>query len=107
MYTQEDRSSDDYTPTAQGHDSGGADDYNPDHYTQREINYGQRRINYALTVVDKKLAAALQALKAAIAATPGCGQIDFRAVDAAIADVYATNERVAGIKPPGCDPSWS
>lgn len=105
MFTQEDRSSDD-SSLSHSHESGGAQNYDPQQYGQPAINEGQRTINYALTVVDKKIAAALQAFKTAIAATPGCGQIDFRAVDEAIADVYKTSNRVADIKPPGCAPTW-
>lgn len=91
MHSQEDRSSDDYDPAQHG---------------QPAINDGQRYINYGLTVVDKKIAKALEAFKAAIAATPGCGQVDFSAVDEAIADVYNTSKRVADIKPPGCATTW-
>ena len=106
MYSQEDRSSDDQSLSAHGQDSGGGSDYDGAQHSQPAINEGQRYINYALTVVDKKIGKALEAFKAAIEATPGCGQIDFRAVNEAIADVYKTSKRVADIKPPGCATGW-
>jgi len=106
MYSQEDRSSDDHNVSAHGQESVGGSDYDGAQHSQPEINEGQRIINYALTVVDKKIAKALEAFKASIAATPGYAQIDFRALDEAIADVYETSRKVADIKPPGCATTW-
>jgi hypothetical protein len=81
-------------------------EYDPQDFSQQAINRGQRQINFALTVVDEKLAKALGALRDAIAQTPGLGRADFDLVDEAIADVYNTSNKVADIKPPGCDPMW-
>lgn len=83
------------------------DDYNPDDYSQSDINKGQRKINYALTLVDEKLAKAIEALRNAVEAIPGAKQhIDLEAIDKAIKDAVDTSKQVAGIKPPGCDPTW-
>ena len=109
MFPSEDHSSN-YNPTA--HNEPGTnemayvDDYNPDDYTQDEKNAGQRKINYALTVVDYKLAKALKALTEAIATLPAAHNLDLNAVNEAIKEAVETSHQVAGIKPPGCDPSW-
>ena len=81
-------------------------EYDPQDFSQQAINRGQRQINFALTVVDEKLAKALGALRDALARTPGLARVDFDLVDEAIADVYNTSNKVADIKPPGCDPMW-
>jgi hypothetical protein len=81
-------------------------EYDPENYTQAEINSGQRKINYALTLVDEKLAKAIEALRDAIAALPTAQHIDLGDLNKAIKDAVDTSREVAGIKPPGCDPSW-
>jgi len=81
-------------------------DYNPDNYTQADINKGQRKINYALTLVDEKLAKAIEALRDAIAALPPAHNINLEDVNKKINDALDTSKKVAGIKPPGCDPQW-
>jgi hypothetical protein len=81
-------------------------DYTLEDFSQSAINNGQRKINYALTVVDKKLAVAIEALRDVIEALPPSHNMNLDAVNKAIMDVYKTSERVASIKPPGCDTSW-
>jgi hypothetical protein len=82
-------------------------DYTPEDFSQSAINNGQRKINYALTVVDKKLATAIEALRDVIVALPVAHNVNLGALNQAIIDVYQTSEKVASVKPPGCDPSWS
>ena len=79
-------------------------EYAPEDFSQLAINRGQRKINYALTMVDEKLAKALEALRDAIAALPAAHNIDLKGVNEAINDALETGRKVAGIKPPGCDP---
>ena len=81
-------------------------EYKPEDHSQGAINAGQRKINYALTVVDEKLIKALEALRDVIEALPPSHNINLDAVNKAIIDVYKTSEKVASIKPPGCDPRW-
>lgn len=81
-------------------------EYNPQDFSQLAINNGQRKINYALTLVDKKLAAAIESLRDTIAALPAAHNMNLDDLNEAISDVYETSEKVASIKPPGCDPSW-
>ena len=109
MFPSEDHSS---TSNATGQNQPGNtqmeyDDYNPDDYTQADINKGQRKINYALTLVNEKLVKALEALRNAVVAIPGARQhIDLGAIDKAIKEAEDLRRMVAGIKPPGCDPDW-
>lgn len=105
MYPSEDHSSN-YSPTSHNQPGTTQMEYNPDDYTQPEINKGQRKINYALTLVDEKLAKAIEALRDAVAALPAAHNIDLDEVNKAIDDALDTSRRVAGIKPPGCDPQW-
>src|SRR3712207_1451922 len=104
MYTP-DQSSENYKPSP-AQPGATQTEYAPEDFSQSAINRGQRRINFALTVVDEKVARALQLMRNAIAATPAGRDIDFDAVDEAIADVYQTSRRFADIKPPGCDTTW-
>jgi hypothetical protein len=105
MFPSEDHSSN-YNPT--GHNQPGTTqmEYAPEDFSQSAINSGQRKINYALTLVDEKLAKALEALRDAIAALPTAHNIDLQEVNEAINEVYDISQKVAGIKPPGCDPDW-
>ena len=107
MFPSEDHSSN-LNPT--GHNQPGTTqmdyDYNPDNYTQADINKGQRKINYALTLVDEKLAKAIEALRDAIRALPATHHINLVEVNNAISEAYGYSHQVAGIKPPGCDPEW-
>jgi hypothetical protein len=105
MYTSEDHSQN-YNPTTHTQTGTTRVEYAPEDFSQAAINRGQRKINYALTVVDQKLVKALGLLRNAIAATPAGRDIDFDAVDEAIADALGTSRRVAEIKPPGCDTTW-
>ena len=91
-----------------GHNQPGTTqmEYDSENYTQSQINSGQRKINYALTLVDGKLAKAIEALRDAIASLPAAHHIDLEGVNAAIKDAVETNQKVAGIQPPGCDPDW-
>ena len=106
MHTQENHRSENCASTPQEQQVETQREYDPEDFSQQAINRGQRQINFALTVVDEKLAKALQALKDAIARTPGLARIDLGVVDEAISDVYNTSNKVADIKPPGCDPMW-
>ena len=81
-------------------------DYTLEDFSQSAINNGQRKINYALTVVDKRIATAIEALRDVVAALPVAHTTNFDALNQAIIDVYKTSERVASIKPPGCDTTW-
>ena len=102
MHTQENHRSENYASNPQDQQI----QYDPQDFSQQAINRGQRQINFALTVVHEKLIKALEALRHAIARTPGLARVDFDLVDEAISDVYNTSSRVADIKPPGCDPTW-
>ena len=81
-------------------------EYAPHDFSQAAINSGQRKINYALTLVDEKLANAIVALKEVIEKLPQGNKLDLGKVNAAIKDAVDTSRQVAGIKPPGCDPTW-
>ena len=103
MYTQENHSTEDYSPNGGGREEVSRQkEYAPEDFSQQAINRGQREINYELTVVGQKAADALKALRDAIARAPGGDKIDFDAVDEAISDVYKTSNEVAKIIPPGC-----
>lgn len=106
MHSQENHQSETYTSKPHSQQDCTQRDYDPQDFSQEAINRGQRQINFALTVVDEKLARALEALRNAIARTPGLARADFDVVDQAISDVYNTSRKVADIKPPGCDPMW-
>lgn len=106
MHTQENHHSESYTSKPQNQQQETQREYDPQDFSQLAINRGQRQINFALTTVDEKIAKALEALRDAIAQTPGMARIDFDVVDEAISDVHNTSSRVADIKPPGCDPTW-
>ncbi len=82
------------------------DDYRAEDYTQAQINAGQRKINYALTLADRKLIATLVAIKNALSGPPGEIQHHISKIEAAIKESSWVVEEVAGIKPPGCDPTW-
>ena len=107
MFPSEDHSSN-FNPTAQNQPGTTTMDYdyNPDDYTQAEINSGQRKINKALTVVDEKLIKVIEALRDALVAFPPTHNINLDEVNKAITDASDTSKKVAGIKPPGCDPTW-
>ena len=81
-------------------------EYNLEDFSQSAINNGQRKINFALTVVDVKLVEAIEALRDAVAALPAAHNMKVEALNKAIEDVYLTSQKVADIKPPGCDPNW-
>jgi len=81
-------------------------EYNLEDFSQSAINKGQRKINFALTVVDVKLIKLIEALRDAVAALPAAHNINVDDLNKAITDVYQTSEKVASIKPPGCDPTW-
>ena len=92
-----------YDPS-NGHDDNpyyvhgdGTKKYKAKGYNQDDINYGQARINYELVEANKKLIAALELL---VNGLPG---VDPK-VKTLIEEAKKTNEGVAGIKPPGCEP---
>ena len=72
--------------------------------TQQEINDGQRNINGELCRVDWRIIEALRAVKAVLAACPGCAGVSLTALDSAIKAADSVSDKVADIKPPGCDP---
>jgi len=80
-------------------------EYNLEDFSQSAINNGQRKINFALTVVDVKLVKAIEALRDAIATLPAAHHMNLEALNQAITEVYRTSDKVASIKPPGCDPT--
>lgn len=80
--------------------------YNPRDYTQDQVNYGQRRINYALTQADRALVAVLTLLKDVLQAPPGQVQAFGPRINSAIDQATKAIDRVAGIRPPGCDETW-
>ncbi len=80
-------------------------------YTQEQINGGQRRINFELCDVDTKLIGILkevvQTLKMAAAAPSATGplkRMDFSQLDRLLDEASKQSEKVAEIKPPGCEP---
>lgn len=80
-------------------------------YTQEKINYNQARINYELVEVDKKVIETLKMitefLKKVKELPPLANDlkhVDFRQMDDAIAKAHDTSNKVADIKPPGCEP---
>ena len=81
--------------------------YIPEDYSQAATNRGQRQINFALTLVDERLVKALREIRHLFESVPGHPTFDFAALDAALAEASRLNERVAGIKPPGCDETWT
>ena len=106
MHTQENHRSENCASKPHEQQVDTQREYDPQDFSQQAINRGQRQINFALTVVDEKLAKALEALKDAIARTPGLARINLDVVNEAISEVYKTSKKVADIKPPGCDPMW-
>ena len=86
-------------------------EYDPNRFTQQQINHGQARLNYQLCVVDFQVIETLKgvldivkAIAAVPAIAPHLDGVDFGKMEAAIADAYKTNVRVPDIKPPGCEP---
>ena len=73
-------------------------------FSQDAINRGQVEINFLLTVVNARVDEALGQLRKAVAKLQKGGQVDFKALDKAIAEVSKANQKVAGPFPPGCDP---
>ena len=77
---------------------------------QEKINQGQRWINYELSHVDESILAALKLcvetlneIKAVLPPSPEAKRIDVTKIDAAISAAYAISQKVASIKPPGCE----
>ena len=79
-------------------------EYAPEDFSQSAINRGQRKINYALTMVNERLVKALEALRDTIQALPVAHNIDLTEINEAISEADELNQKVAGIKPPGCEP---
>jgi len=82
------------------------DSYRSQDYTPEAVNAGQRKINYALTVADRKLVDVLVAIKNALTAPPGQLQQHVAGIEAAIAQASRIIDKVAEIRPPGCDTDW-
>lgn len=72
---------------------------------QKAINAGQAKINFALTEADRRLMDILEIVKTAIQAPPGHGHTYVPQIDEAIRVAIRAIDRVAEIKPPGCDPT--
>ena len=80
-------------------------------YPQADINKGQKMINYELNEIDKVVIDALKVViqifskvKALPPLTPELKDIDFDSIEKELNDAYERSKRVAGIKPPGCEP---
>lgn len=73
-------------------------------FSQDALWRGQVEINFLLTVVNARIDEALQQLRKAVAKLAKGGQVDFKALDKAIAEVSKANQKVAGPFPPGCSP---
>ena len=78
---------------------------------QEKINQGQRWINYELCHVDEKVIEALRLcvnsliqIKAALPPSPTTKEINVDQVSVAISEALAISKKVAGLKPPGCEP---
>jgi hypothetical protein len=78
--------------------------YKLEDFSQQAINRGQVEINFLLTVVNGKIDDALKQLRNAVWQLAHCRQVDFNALDKAIAAVHEANQKVAGPYPPGCGP---
>ena len=79
-------------------------------YLQKDVNYGQTRINFELNEIDKDVVETLKAmvqilkkLKTLPSLTHDLNQIDFSKIDAAISDADQRSQKVADIRPPGCE----
>ena len=83
------------------------DYYRPQDYTQEGINYGQRQINYALTQADRAIVEVLALMKAALEAPPGRADTFVSRLNTAIDAATKAINHVAGIRPPGCDETWT
>jgi hypothetical protein len=79
--------------------------YKLEDFSQQAINRGQVEINFLLTIVNGRIDDALRQLRNAVWQLAHCGQVDFNALDKAIAAVREANSKVAGPYPPGCDPT--
>ena len=77
--------------------------HNPEDFHQLAINRGQRKINYQLTVADKHLIDAVKALINAISGLPNPPQDAITKASMAVTMAYNVYEKVAEIRPPGCD----
>ena len=77
--------------------------HDPDDFHQRAVNRGQRKINYKLAKVDEYLIEAVKQLINAIAKLPNPPQTEITAACMAMTQAKALNEKVAEVKPPGCD----
>jgi hypothetical protein len=81
-----------------------------DEEEQEKINQGQRWINYQLTHVDEGILQALKLcvnslreIKAALPPSPEAKGIDLTKIEAAISAADDISNKVASIKPPGCE----
>jgi hypothetical protein len=77
---------------------------------QKEFNYGQARINFELNAVDqdfvdalKVILATLEKLKEFPQLTQQLGSIDLTPICEKIADAEKRSNKVASIRPPGCE----
>lgn len=64
---------------------------------------GQRRINGQLCHVDQRLIEILKLIKSELAKL---AKRDLKKIEALLDEVSKTSGRVAGIEPPGCEPSY-
>ena len=79
-------------------------------YTIEDITYGQARINYELVKVDETIITGLNALveilktlKAERSASHGAKEMDLSNVEEILKKASEISEKVAEIKPPGCE----
>ncbi len=78
--------------------------------TQAQINYGQRQVNYCLTEIDLKVIEVLKTLVETLKTLTThqsepvrIKDLDFSSIEAAVEKAHEISERVADIRPPGCE----
>ena len=75
-------------------------------YTQKQINAGQRKINGALCYVDWHVIEAFEALIQVLVNEKVLTRKALQKVNKELKKAYDTSEKVAEIKPPGCDTNF-
>jgi hypothetical protein len=84
-------------------------------YSQPQINKGQKNINYELVRVDERIINVIRMLvdllkqskalpEAAPQSTASARLVTVNTIEAVLTDAAEINSKVAGIKPPGCEP---
>ena len=81
--------------------------YRPQDYNQNQVNAGQRKINFAITQAERKLVDVLTIMKDALQAPPGQTRTYVDRISEAIDAARTAINHIAGIRPPGCDETWT